>query len=99
MLIDWSISAGAILQTLVVLAGLVAFAYALLFDVRQLKREVGGLGTKVEVLSRVMVDLAKVDGKFNTLEGRVDRCESDIRELRHGEGFTLPFRYRPPGSE
>lgn len=98
MMIDWTISLGSILQILAILVGGITFAYALLFDVRQLKKDVQSLGTKVELIGTVMVNLAKVDGKFNTIETRLDRAESDISELRHGDGFVLPLvRSRKPG--
>lgn len=58
------------------------------------------LQDEIKKLGEILIKLADMRGEIRSLEGRMDRTEDDIRELRHGEGYVLPIfpKQRSEGS-
>src|ERR1044072_5978908 len=96
MMLDPTITLGAILNAIVLLVGfVVAFT------------RIGGridlLGQRVKSIEDALMSARDVSERLAIIETRqathgqmIAAVQEDIREIKHGEGFTLPFRYRPP---
>jgi hypothetical protein len=94
-MIDWTISLGNIL-TLMTLAGAIGGIYIThIRRVDHLENRVDGLKIAMEGLATAVTQIASLLTAQRVVENRLDRVEQDVRELRHGDGFTLPFHYRP----
>lgn len=96
-MIDWQINIGNILQIVAIIGGGLMVLWTLRYDVRALKEEavsleakIGAVQTEIKKLTDIMVSLATINGKIETLDTRITATEQDIRELRHGDGFIRP---------
>lgn len=94
---NWEINVGNILTVAAVLGGAwiassKAFARLLHLETRMAHVEKGtdDLHGKVDDLAGILATLARYDEKILNLERRVDRTETKLDELSHGEGFIFP---------
>lgn len=81
-MIDYSISLGAIIQTVVIFGGgLVALGV--------LKRTVGEMETEIVEIKKDYKDLSKTVAQIAVQDARINRLEEDMRDLRHGRGLIV----------
>ena len=57
--------------------------------------EISALKTEVGSLNVIITQLAVQDQKFLALENQYNFLNTQINELRHGEGYVLPLRRSP----
>lgn len=84
VMIDYTITIGNIIEITSILGG---GALVLL----QLKNTVGNLKTDVTDMKAELKKVGEVLIKLAVTDTRLSNVEQDIRELKHGEGFVLPF--------
>lgn len=51
------------------------------------KEDIAGIQAEIKKLNEVLTRQAAADTRINGLDQRMTSLETDIRELRHGEGF------------
>lgn len=106
--IDYTITIGNIIEIVSIVVGGLLALFTLRRDVSllqvgadALKLELGQLQDEIKKLSEILVDLADIRGEIRVLASRVTASETDIRELRHGDGFIQGRRgvdrEYPPG--
>lgn len=71
---------------MIVLATL--FVVMIKADVKVLKVQMGGLSDNLSLLNNSFTKLSDVLSQSAVQDSRIARCEQDIRELRHGQGFV-----------
>lgn len=57
--------------------------------------EIKELKEGVQELQKLVIANAVFDTKMQTVNSRLDRMEAQMEDLRHGEGFVLPFVKNP----
>lgn len=78
-----SITLGEILQTLAIISGGIIAMAVLKSNVGMLKVDVAGMQAEIKKMNDLIRELAGTSK-------RLDNVESDIRELRRGDGLILP---------
>ncbi len=92
MNVDWSISVGSLIQVVAFLGGgLFAFA-ALKTSVGQLQRDVGGVQEEIKEMGKILTKMAVAETRLDNADRRLTNVESDLRDLRRGEGFIRGHR-------
>jgi hypothetical protein len=90
-MIDWTINVTAIVQIAVVLAGAVAFVWAVKSDVAAVKSDMVDIKEELKGLRQVLTTQVDHDGRLKRAEDDIRELRAELRELRHGEGFVLPL--------
>lgn len=81
-MIDYSISLGAIAQTVVIFGGgLVALGV--------LRRTVGDMEREIVEIKKDYKDLTRTVAQIAVQDSRINRLEEDVRDLRHGRGLII----------
>jgi len=80
MTIDYSITVGNIIEILVIAGGGIWVLIKLNSSVAVLKTDVGKMQREIAKIGDVLTKLA-------VTENRLTNIETDIRDLRHGQGF------------
>jgi peptidoglycan hydrolase CwlO-like protein len=82
MLIEWTISLGAIIQILVVIAGGLIVLGAM-------RRTIQDMDKEITEIKRDQKDLTKTIAQMAVQAQRLNRLEEDVRDLRYGRGFVM----------
>lgn len=92
MIVDWTISIGAILQVAsIIIGGLLALA-ALRASVSELQKDVSAMQTELKKMGDILTSLAVTETRIDNMDTRVSVLERDARDLRRGEGFIRGHR-------
>lgn len=87
VMIEQTITVGNIIEILVIGGGGISVFAAMRTTVRQIKSEVDSLQKEIKKLGDIMIAQADMRGEIKVLDTRILAVESDIRELRHGDGY------------
>lgn len=85
--IDYTIPLGDIIKVAILAGGGVLALVKLNNNVVSLKVDVGSMQTEIKKLGEVLIAQASLRGEIQGLGTRLSMAESDIRDLRHGDGF------------
>lgn len=89
--IDWTLNIGTLIQIGVVAAGIFAFVFSVKGDVAKVKDNISDIKEELKELRKVLTTQVDHDTRIGRCEEDIRECRSDIKELRHGEGFVLPI--------
>ena len=90
-MIDWTLNVGTIVQIIVLAAGAIIFVYAVKGDVSLVKENISDIKEELKELRKVLTTQIAHEGRLERVEEDVRTLRSDIKELRHGEGFVFPL--------
>jgi hypothetical protein len=90
-MIDWTFNIGTVTQILVILGGIFAFVYSVKGDVSAVKSNIADIKQELRELRKVLTTQVEHAGRIERIEEDVRELRSDLKELRHGEGFVLPL--------
>lgn len=97
MNIDPTITFGAIMNACVLLIGFIIAFTRIGGRIDLLTQRIGSVEEQLKASRDVTERLAIIETRQVTFGQMISGMQDDIRELKHGEGFTLPLgRYRPP---
>lgn len=82
MVIDYTVSIGVILQSVVVIGGA-------LIVLGVMRKSVNDLEADVSDMEKDLKDLTKTVAAIAVQDQRLNRIEEDIRDLKHGKGLVL----------
>jgi len=89
MILEYTITIGSILQTVVYTAAAVAFFYAMRTDINILKHDMRSLQENQRSMTEVVAQLGKVLTQVAVQDSRLVMLERHIDELRHGQGLVV----------
>jgi hypothetical protein len=90
-MIDWTVNVGTIVQIVVILGGIIAFVYSVKGDVSAVKGNIADIKQELRELRKVLTTQVDHEGRLERCEQDVRELRADLKELRHGEGFVLPL--------
>jgi hypothetical protein len=88
MNLEYTITIGSILQTVVYTAAAVAFFYAMRTDISILKHDMSSFQKSLSALTEAFSHLGKVLTQVAVQDARIVMLENRIDELRHGKGLV-----------
>lgn len=88
MILEYTITIGSILQTVVYTAAAVAFFYAMRTDISILKHDMRNLQENQKTMTEAFSQLSKVLTTIAVQDNRIVMIEKYIDEIRHGKGFV-----------
>lgn len=92
MIVDWTISIGAILQVAsIIIGGLLALA-ALRASVSELQKDVSAMQIELKKMGDILTKMAVTESRLDNTDARLTIIERDVRDLRRGEGFIRGHR-------
>lgn len=91
-MIDWTINVGSLVQVLVLIGGIFAFVYSVKGDVSQVKVNITDIKDELKELRKVLTTQVDHDGRLKRCEDDIRSLREDVKELRHGEGFVFPMK-------
>ena len=87
MIVDWTISIGAILQVAsIIIGGLLALA-ALRASVSELQKDVSAMQIELKKMGDILTKMAVTETLLDNTDAPLTIIERDVRDLRRGEGF------------
>lgn len=90
-MIDWTLNIGTLVQIGVVIGGIFAFVYSVKGDVKVVKSSITSIQEELKELRKVLTTQVDHDGRLRRAEDDIRELRSELKELRHGEGFVLPL--------
>jgi hypothetical protein len=93
--ISWNIDLGALIQLAGFIGTIVYIAATVRGDVKAVKVDITDIKAELKALREVMMKQAEQSIRLDMLSQRIVQLDSDIRELRHGDGFVVPFPQSP----
>lgn len=91
-MIDWTLNVGTLVQIAVLVSGIMAFTIKVRSDVASVKNHITDIKEELKELRKVFTVQVDHDGRLSRAEDDIREMRSDIKEMRHGEGFVLPLR-------
>ena len=88
MILEYTITIGSILQTVVYTAAAVAFFYAMRTDINILKHDMRNLQENQRTMTEAFSQLGNVLTSIAVQDNRIVMLEKYIDELRHGKGLV-----------
>lgn len=88
MILEYTITIGSILQTVVYTAAAVAFFYAMRTDINILKHDMRNLQSSQHAMTEALSQLGRVLTQVAVQDARLVMLENRIDELRHGKGLV-----------
>lgn len=89
MILEYTITIGSILQTVVYTAAAVAFFYAMRTDINILKHDMRNLQENQRAMTEAFSQLGRILTSIAVQDNRIVMLEKYIDELRHGKGIVL----------
>lgn len=86
-MIDYTITIGNIMEVASIVGGGLMVLIKLNNNVVSLKTDVGGMQTEIKKLGDILIAQANLRGEIQGITTRLATAESDLRDLRHGDGF------------
>lgn len=87
MILDYTISVGSILQTVVIAAAAVAAFYSMRSDINVLKHDMKNLQENQKTLTEAFRQLGQVLTSIAVQDNRLIMLEKHLDELKHGKGL------------
>lgn len=87
LVIDWTISAGNLIQVVAMLGGGLVVLVTLRNTVARLQTDVGSVQTEVKKMGDILVKMAVAENRLDNTDTRLTIVERDLRDLRRGEGW------------
>lgn len=91
-MIDPTVTLGNLIEIASIIGGGLLVLIRLNNNVVSLKTDVGSMQTEIKKLGEILIDQANIRGEIQGLATRLSTAESDIRDLRKGDGFIVPNR-------
>jgi hypothetical protein len=88
MILEYTITIGSILQTVVYTAAAVAFFYAMRTDINILKHDMRNLQDNQKAMTEAFSQMGRVLTSIAVQDNRIIMLEKYIDELRHGKGLV-----------
>lgn len=88
MILEYSISLGTILQTVVYTAAAIAFFFTMRNDINIIKHDMDNLHQSQRSLNEAFSQLGKILTQVAVQDNRIVMIEKYVDELRHGQGFV-----------
>lgn len=88
MILEYTITIGSILQTVVYTAAAVAFFYAMRTDISILKHDMRNLQDNQRAMTEAFAHLGKILTQVAVQDNRLVMLEKNLDELRHGKGLV-----------
>ena len=88
MILEYTISLGSILQTVVYTAAAVAFFFAMRTDINILKHDMRNLQENQRAMTEALSQLGHVLTRIAVQDNRLIMLEKSIDEVKHGRGFV-----------
>ena len=88
MILEYTITIGSILQTVVYTAAAVAFFYAMRTDINILKHDMRNLQDNQRTMTEAFSQLGRILTSIAVQDNRIVMLEKYIDELRHGKGLV-----------
>jgi hypothetical protein len=88
MVLEYTITIGSILQTIVYTAAAVAFFYAMRTDINILKHDMRNLEDSQKSMTEAFSQLGRVLTQVAVQDARLIMIENRLDELRHGKGMV-----------
>lgn len=89
MILEYTITIGSILQTVVYTAAAVAFFYAMRTDINILKHDMRNLQENQRTMTEAFSQLGRILTSIAVQDNRLVMLEKYIDDLRHGKGIVL----------
>lgn len=89
MILEYTITIGSILQTVVYTAAAVAFFYAMRTDINILKHDMRNLQENQRTMTEAFSQLGRILTSIAVQDNRIVMLEKYIDELRHGKGIVM----------
>ena len=90
MILEYTISIGSILQTVVLAATVLGFVYTMRGDINLVKRDIRYLQETQKALTEAFTQLGKILTSVAVQNSRMNMFEKRLDELSHGDGFVKP---------
>ena len=91
-MIDWNFNVGTIVQIVVIAAGGIAFLVTMKGKLAIVEASIGGIKEDLKELRIVITKQVDHDGRISRCEQDIREIRSDIKEIRHGESFVFPLK-------
>ena len=88
MILEYTISLGSVLQTVVYTAAAVAFFFAMRTDINILKHDMRNLQENQRAMTEALSQLGHVLTRIAVQDNRLIMLEKSIDEVKHGRGFV-----------
>ena len=88
MILEYTITIGSIIQTLMLAATVFGFLYALRNDLNLVKNDIRHLQESQKALTEAFIQLGKVLTQVAVQDTRINMIEKKIDELSHGDGLV-----------
>jgi hypothetical protein len=85
---DWTISLGAVIQTIVLLGGILSWGAKINHDVAVIKGDIRSLQNISDGFGRSFDQISKVLTQVAVQDIRILNVEKDVDDLRHHKGFV-----------
>lgn len=86
-MIDPTVTLGNLIEIASIIGGGLLVLIRLNNNVVSLKIDVGGMQVEIKKLGDILIAQANLRGELQGITTRLNTAESDIRDLRHGDGF------------
>lgn len=91
-MIDPTITLGNLIEIASIIGGGLLVLIRLNNNVVKLTSDVGSMQTEIKKLGEILIAQANLRGELQGITTRLGTAESDIRDLRHGDGFIRGAR-------
>ena len=88
MILEYTISMGSILQTLILASTVFGFIYTMRGDINLVKRDIRYLQDTQKAMTQAFTQLGKILTSVAVQNSRMNMLEKRIDELSHGDGFV-----------
>lgn len=88
MILEYTISIGSLVQSLLLISAAVAAFYALKGDVNVLKHDIKHIQETQKAMTEAFTQLSKVLTQVAVQDSRIGMIERKVDELSHGKGFV-----------
>lgn len=92
MILEYTISIGSILQTLILAGTFFTFLYTMRGDINLVKQDINYLQDSQKSLTEAFTQLGKILTAVAVQDSRINMIEKRFDELSHGRGFIRKER-------
>lgn len=88
MILEYTISVGSIIQTLILATTVLGFVYTMRGDINLVKRDIKYLQETQKALTEAFTQLGKILTAVAVQNSRMNMFEKRLDELSHGDGYV-----------
>lgn len=90
IVIDWTISVGAIIEIVSIICGGIGVAYTIVNRIGSVEYKVADLRADLSGIQDELKKLVLITTSQAVMDQRLAQIEKTVDELRHGQGFSFP---------